>query len=55
MVPGYGMQPVRDIACFMQNPPYIDAAFMLDVEDQIGKTLQGPGAQPGQIEFVCVA
>ena len=47
-------EPRRDVALTVQDPPYVDTTLSLDVENQVGMTLQRPRAQAGNTKFVTV-
>lgn len=38
----------------MEDAPYVDVMFLLDVENKVRVTGQGPEAQAGQIQFMGV-
>lgn len=48
-------QPLSNVALGMQNTPDIDVVIALDVEHQVGVTLQRPAEQPRQIQIVAIA
>ena len=48
-------QPLSNVALGMQNSPDIDVVIALDVEHQVGVTLQRPTEQPRQIQIVAIA
>ena len=42
----------REVTAGVQDPPYVDLAFALDVEDQVREAVDWPGAQFGKVELV---
>lgn len=49
------LHPSRDVTLPMQHTPDVDVVGMLNVEDQIGITLQQPGAQARQVQLVGIS
>src|SRR5574343_977124 len=49
------LHPRRDVTLAVKYAPDVDVNGALDVEHEVWVTRQRPGAQAGQVEFVCVA